>query len=47
MLSIVNTVHIEVPPDSVWRPLIDVESWPTFSPQFKSIKRKEAVKRER
>ena len=43
MLSINNTVHIDVPPDNVWPPLIDVKRWPSFSPQFKSIERKEAA----
>ena len=41
MLSIVNTVHINVPPDKVWTPMIDVEGWPSFASQFKSIERKE------
>ena len=43
MLSIDNTVHIDVPPGSVWPPMIEVEGWPGFSPQFKSIERKEAA----
>ena len=47
MLSIVKTVNINVPPDRVWPPMIDVERWPSFAPQFRSIERKEAVKRER
>ena len=36
-----HTVHIDAPPAKVWDVLADVERWPEFAPQFKSIVRKE------
>jgi uncharacterized protein YndB with AHSA1/START domain len=41
MLSINNTVHIDAPPERVWRAMADVERWPEFAPQFQAIKRRD------
>ncbi len=41
MLSISNAVHINAPPERVWRVMADVERWPEFAPQFKTIKWKD------
>ena len=38
-MLISHAVHIEAPPDLVWRESIDVESWPEHAPQMKSIVR--------
>ena len=34
-----HTVHISATPQHVWDVLLDVERWPEFAPQFKSIVR--------
>lgn len=39
MTAASHTVHIDAPPDKVWAAIMDVERWPEFAPQFKSIVR--------
>ena len=38
-MFISHSVHIDAPPQKVWDALMDVERWPVFAPQFKSIVR--------
>ena len=35
------TVHIDAPPEKVWGMMTDVERWPEFAAQFRSIVRKD------
>ena len=42
MLSVAHTVHIDAPPAKVWEVMVDVERWPSFAPQLRSIERREA-----
>ena len=41
MLSISNAIHIDAPPERVWRIMADVERWPEFAPQFQKIVRRQ------
>lgn len=41
MVSASYTVHIDTPPSKVWEVMSDVERWPAFAPQFRSIERKD------
>ncbi|MCH8994725.1 MAG: SRPBCC family protein [Chloroflexi bacterium] len=34
-------VHIDAPPQQIWDVLLDIERWPEFAPQFKSIVRED------
>ena len=38
-MLISNTVQIDATPENVWAAMEDVERWPEFAPQFKSIVR--------
>ena len=42
MLHVAHTVHIDAPPAKVWEVMVDVERWPSFAPQLRSIERREA-----
>lgn len=39
MTAATHTVRIDAPIDKVWSAVLDVERWPEFAPQFKSIVR--------
>jgi uncharacterized protein YndB with AHSA1/START domain len=38
-MRIAHTVLIAAPPERVWQAMVDVERWPEFAPQFRSIVR--------
>lgn len=39
MLDVGYTVDVAAPPERIWQAMADVERWPEFAPQFKSIVR--------
>ena len=41
MRSASYTVHINAAPERAWAAMVDVERWPGFAPQFRSIERKD------
>lgn len=38
-MTVEDTIHIEAPPDVVWRVTEDVERWPEWTPTVRSTKR--------
>ena len=38
-MYISHSVHAEVPPEKIWDAFMEIESWPAFTSQFKSIVR--------
>ena len=40
-MFVTNTVRINAPGQKSWDVMVDVERWPAFAPQFRSIERKD------
>lgn len=39
MARITRSIHIEAPPDAIWRALVDIEAWPDWAMQMKRLER--------
>ena len=39
MARITRSIHIEAPPDAIWRVLVDIEAWPGWARQMNRLER--------
>lgn len=41
-MQLEDSIYIDAPPEVVWRVTVDIERWPEWTPNFRSVKRLEA-----